>query len=302
MDISKRDLELFLVLADERSFTRAALKSNISQSALSSRIKILEDHLGVVLFDRTTRAVELTNEGKLFEVSARKLYSELSSVIDSFRDQAARRKGRVKIGAIPSLCSSWLPEVFVKFRALYPGIELHLTDGLQQNCLDMLRSGAIDLAVTSSAEDMEDLQATLVGTDYFHLVCPTDHPLLAKDEITPADLVEYPFVQVSERSSVRPLIDAALHPLVAEARLEVQYMGTIAGMVEAGLGISVVPALSLWQFKRPSIASRLVLPDRLSRPIHIFKRRGHTMSPAAQALYEHALQHRKGLEALARAG
>lgn len=299
MDISKRDLELFLALSDERSFTRAALKCNLSQSALSSRIRILEEGLGVVLFDRTTRAVELTNEGRLFETSARRLHGELSEVVDNFRDHAARRRGRVKIAALPSICAAWLPNVFVKFRKKYPGIELSLVDGLSQMCLDLLRSGEVDFAITSATDASEDLQATLVGTDHFHLVCPVDHPLLDKDVINAEDLLPYPFIQVSRRSSVRQHIDAALHPLTLTARIEVQYMGTIAGMVEAGIGIALVPALSLWQFRRPSLTSRPVFVPNLARAIHILKRRGHSMSPAAQALYEHALQSRKSLEALA---
>lgn len=302
MDISKRDLELFLALSDERSFTRAALKCNLSQSALSSRIRLLEEGLGVVLFDRTTRAVELTNEGRLFESSARRLHTELSEVVDNFRDHAARRRGRVKIAALPSVCASWLPNVFVTFRQKYPGIELSLVDGLSQLCLDMLRSGEVDLAITSATEAGDDLQATLLGTDYFHLVCPVDHPLLDKKDITAEDLAEHPFVQVARRSSVRQHIDAALHPTVLTTRIEVQYMGTIAGMVEAGIGIALVPALSLWQFRRPSLTSRPVFLPNLSRSLHLLKRRGHAMSPSAQALYEHALQNRKSLDALAETG
>lgn len=302
MDISKRDLELFLVVADERSFTRAAHKCNLSQSALSSRIRMLEEGLGVVLFDRTTRAVELTNEGRLFEPSARRLFGELAEVLDNFHDHAARRKGWVKIACLPTVCASWLPTVFAKFRKKYPGIELHLVDGLSQTCLDMLRSGEVDLAITSAPDASDDLQATLIGTDYFHLVCRKGHPLLSQPTITIEDLVEHPFVHVSRRSSVRQHVDAALHPLAPKTSIEVQYLGTIAGMVEAGIGISIVPALSLWQFKRPSLASRPVLTKQLSRPIHILKRRGHAMSPAAQALHEHALQNRKSLEALAEFG
>src|SRR5690606_23665234 len=116
---------------------------------------------------------------------------------------AARRRGRVKIAALPSICASWLPNMFVTFRQKYPGIELSLVDGLSQLCLDMLRSGEIDLAITSATDAGDDLQATLIGTDYFHLVCPVDHPLLDKKDITAEDLAEHPFVQVARRSSVR---------------------------------------------------------------------------------------------------
>lgn len=302
MDLSRRDLELFLVLADERSFTRASARCNLSQSALSFRIKALEEGLGVVLFNRTTRAVELTNEGQLFEMSARRLHGELTEVLENFRDHAARRKGRVKIAAIPSVCASWLPGIFASFRERYPGIELSLTDGLSQLCLDLVRSGDVDMAITSALNVSDDLQATLIGIDHFHLVCPKDHVLMKRRKVTVDDLIEHPFVHVSKRSSVRQHIDVALHPLVLNARVEVQYMGTIAGMVEAGIGIAIVPALSLWQFRRPSLASRPILASNLSRPIHLLKQRGNAMSPAAQAFYDHALRNKASLELLCRTG
>ncbi len=102
MDISQRDLQVFLALAEEKSFTRAATKCHLSQSAFSSRIRLLETGLGTTLFDRTTRSVELTNDGRLFEISAQQLYKEFSEILENFQDHAARRK-RVVTGDPASL-------------------------------------------------------------------------------------------------------------------------------------------------------------------------------------------------------
>src|SRR5690606_2041736 len=155
MNISSRELELFLALVEEKNFTRAAERCNISQSAFSTRIGLLETALGARLFDRTTRTVELTPEGQLFTQSARPLFNEFSELIDNFRDHAARRKGRIAIAALPSLCANWLPRIYAEFGERYPGIELALTDTLSDQCLALLRAGNVDFALASSVAPAE---------------------------------------------------------------------------------------------------------------------------------------------------
>lgn len=300
MDISQRDLQIFLALAEEKSFTRAAVKCHLSQSAFSSRIRLLETGLGTTLFDRTTRSVELTNDGRLFEISAQRLYKEFSEVLENFQDHAARRKGSVKIATLPSLCSSWLPTVLAHFRTRYPGIEFSVIDDLSESCLDLLRSGQVDLAINSMMSTVDDLQATPIGTDQFHLVCPTGHPLLKARHISAEELVKHPFILQSRSSSVRQHIEFAVRPLTLRTSMEVHYMATIAGMVGAGLGLSIVPGLSLGQFKRPGLSSRLLKLPHLARPIHLLKRRGYSLSAAASALFDHIAHEKSSLVTLAR--
>ncbi|MBS0224031.1 MAG: LysR family transcriptional regulator [Proteobacteria bacterium] len=302
MDISQRDLQVFLALAEEKSFTRAAAKCHLSQSAFSSRIRLLEIGLRTTLFDRTTRSVELTNDGRLFEISAQQLYKEFSQVLENFQDHAARRKGSVKIATLPSLCSSWLPTVLAQFRARYPGIELSVIDDLSEVCLDLLRSGQVDLAINSMMNTVDDLQATAIGTDQFHLVCPTGHPLLRVRHISAEELVKHPFILQSRRSSVRQHIESAVRPFTLRTSMEVHYMATIAGMVGAGLGLSIVPGLSLWQFERPGLSSRPLKLPHLARPIHLLKRRGYSLSAAASALFDHIAHEKSSLLMLARKG
>jgi DNA-binding transcriptional LysR family regulator len=271
----------------------------MSQSAFSSRIRQLEIGLGATLFDRTTRSVELTNDGRLFEISAQRLYKEVSEILENFQDHAARRKGSVKIATLPSLCSSWLPTVLAQFRAGYPGIELSVIDDLSEICLDLLRSGQVDLAINSMMSTVDDLQATRIGTDQFHLVCPTGHPLLRARHIGAEELVKHPFILQSRRSSVRQHIESAVRPLTLKTSMEVHYMATIAGMVGAGLGLSIVPGLSLWQFKRPGLSSRPLKLPHLARPIHLLKRRGYSLSAAASALFDHIAHEKSSLVMLA---
>lgn len=298
MKISSEDLRAFLALAEERSFTRAAARCHKSQSAFSSRIRTLEETLGARLFDRTTRNVELTVEGELFYESSRRLYSEFSDIVKNFSDYAARRKGRVSIAALPSVCASWLPSVFGSFREENPGIDLSLTDTLSENCLELVRTGNADLAVTSAKQNADDLESTILGTEGFFVVHGPQHPLAELKELHVNDLADQSFIHLVTNSSVRQQVDAALHPKAVRTSLEVRYLATAAAMVAAGMGITVVPGLTLPQFRVRGLSIRPIVIPGFERPIHLVRRRGRRLSVAAEAMHRHMLQHRRSLTKL----
>lgn len=291
MNISQEDLRAFLILAEEKSFTRASARCHKSQSAFSSRIRVLEETVGTRLFDRTTRSVELTVEGKLFEGWARQLHQEFSNMMSNFRDYAACRKGRVSIAALPSVAAGWLPKVFSRFHALHPGIELALVDTLSEDCLMLLRSGQVDLAITS-ATSADDLESTLLGTDRFYLICPKDHPLEKQESIGIGDIISHPFVHLDRNSSVRRQVDAALHLEKAQTTLELRNLATVASMVEVGMGITIVPALTMGHFRNPRLVAKPLSVAGLERPIHLVRLRERALSIAAEAMYRQILNQR----------
>lgn len=293
MKISSDDLRAFLMLADEKSFTRAAMRCHKSQSAFSSRIRSLEEILGARLFSRTTRNVELTTEGKLFYDSARQLYDEFSDIVDNFRDYATRRKGRVSIAALPSISSSWLPLVFRSFRQENPGIDLSLTDTLSEPCLDLVRTGTVDMAITSAKHNAEDLDSHILGTESFFIVHRPDHPLAALNHVNVQDLAGQEFIHLVNNSSVRQQVEAALHPQTVRTSLEVRYLASAAAMVAAGMGITVVPGLTLSQFQDRGLMIRPIVIPGFQRPIHLVRRRGRLLSVAAEAMHRHLIQEQR---------
>jgi DNA-binding transcriptional LysR family regulator len=286
MDLSTRHLRAFVALAELRSFTRAAQRCHLSQSAFSTLIRSVENALGARLFDRDTRHVELTAEGELFRESAQRLLGDFEGVVADFKDHAARRKGRVAVAALPSLAAGWLPAVFAEFRQRHPAIDIALFDTLSDNCIALLRAGKVDFALASSDGRAADLASEALCTDDFHLVCPRGHPLARKARLQPADLLPYPFVHLARTSSVRQHLDAALHPLQMRTVLEVEHLATVTGMVTAGVGITVVPALTLFHFRRPGLALRRLALPQLRRRIYLVRRAGRSLSVAAQALYD----------------
>ena len=292
MNISTRQLRAFLSLASERSFTRAAVASHLSQPAFSALIKQLEDGLGLRLFDRSTRHVALTADGAAFETAAQRVLAEVDSALAGVRDRAALHLGRVSIALLPSLAADWLPGVLAGFRAEHPGVELQVADVLSEPCLDRVRNGQADFALAATRADTPELRAELFCSDDFHLVCPVGHPLAQLADPRPKDLAAWPFLHLSRTSSVRQYIDAATHPLPLPAVLEVEQLATVAGMVRAGLGVSVVPALTLYQFRQPGLATVPLRWPGLKRRIYLVRRRERSLSAAAQAFYDWVMARR----------
>lgn len=292
MNVSTRQLRAFMALVAANNFTRAAAASHLSQPAFSALIRQLEEVLGVKLFDRTTRNVALTAEGQAFQLSAQRVLDEVDAALAGMQDRVARRRGRVAVALLPSLAADWLPAVLAGFCAENPGLEVQVQDVLSEPCIDRVRSGQADLALAATRADTPELRAELFCSDDFHLVCPVGHPLALAADVRPKDLAAWPFVHLSRTSSVRPYIDAAIHPLALNSVLEVDQLATVSGMVRAGLGVSVVPALTLYQFRTPGLVTRPLRWPGLRRRIYLVRRRDRSLSLAAQAFYDWVMARR----------
>ncbi|MDH2050027.1 LysR family transcriptional regulator [Achromobacter marplatensis] len=292
MNLSARQLRAFVALADERHFTRAAQRCHLTQPAFSALIRSLEETAGLRLFDRNTRHVELTAEGKVLDASARRLLADMDLVMDDLRDHAARRRGRVALAALPSLAAGWLPGLLARFSQAHPGIVLDLRDALLDPCLDMVQSGQVDFAVASRRPDMTDLDSEFLHADRYFLVCRADHPLAAQSQVRLRDIVRYPVIQLARGSSVRKHLDEALGADAPLPVFEVEHLATVTGLVRAGLGVSVVPAMTLFHFRSDDLRVVPLAGRALTRPLYLVQRKGRSLSVAAQALYELLIAHR----------
>jgi DNA-binding transcriptional LysR family regulator len=292
VNISTRQLRAFAALAGHKSFTRAATQSHLSQPAFSALIRALEEAVGTRLFDRNTRKVELTAEGALFLEGALRLLHDFDVTLGDLREHAAKRRGRAAIAVLPALAAGWLPDVLAAFHAQHPGIELDVADDLSEDCVERVRSGRADFALAAIRASAPELLTEAFCADRFHLVCRADHPLAARRRPTLADLAGEPFVHLARTSSVRQHIDAAVYPGQMSRVMELQQLSTVAGMVRAGLGITVVPALTLFHFAHADLVTRPLNAPGLKREIFSIRPRDRSLSAAAQALFEFVLQRR----------
>ncbi|MBL0421587.1 LysR family transcriptional regulator [Ramlibacter sp. AW1] len=284
MNLSDRDLEAFLALADTHHFTRAAERCHLSQSAFSQKIARIEAAAGVRLFERSTRQVALTPEGEAFAEEVRRIRSDLQHALAHLRDMATRRIGKVAVAALPSAAAVWMPPVIARYGAAWPQVRVQLFDALADHGLDLLRAGTVDMAITAGA-DLREFDLLPLKKEGFWLVCPPDHALAGKSRVTLAQLKGQPFIHLARSSSVRQRLEAAWPGALEQpGALEVEHLATVAALVAHGVGVSVVPGLTLFHFQRAGLACVPVRDTGLARPIWLARRKGKALSAAAQAM------------------
>jgi len=293
INISTRALRAFISLVEQKSFTRAASDNHLSQPAFSALIRALEEEVGARLFERTTRSVELTAEGTVFVDAARRLLRDAEEALTDLRDHVARRRGRVSIAVLPSLAAGWLPPLLARFHKEHPGIELDVADALSDECVSRVRLGRTNFALAATKVEAAELRTERFCTDQFHLVCRKDHALArGRGPVTLNDLLPHPIIQLARSSSVRQYIESTIYPRQLRTVLELEQLSSVAGMVRAGLGITVVPSLTLFHFAHPDLISRPVQAKGLTREVFLVRRSDRGLSIAAQALCDLLMKHR----------
>lgn len=293
INVSTRALRAFISLVEQKSFTRAAASNHLSQPAFSALIRALEEEVGARLFERTTRSVELTAEGEVFVDPVRRLLHDAETAVADLSDHVARRRGRVAIAVLPSLAAGWLPPLLARFHREHPGIELDVADALSDECTSRVRLGRADFALAATKVEAAELRTERFCTDRFHLVCRMDHPLArGRGPVTLNDLLPHPIVQLARSSSVRQYIESTIYPRQLRTVLELEQLSSVAGMVRAGLGVTVVPALTLFHFAHPDLVSRPVRAAGLTRKVFLVRRSDRGLSLAAQALCDLLMKHR----------
>ncbi|MEJ5990315.1 LysR family transcriptional regulator [Ramlibacter sp. PS3R-8] len=281
---SLADLRAFVTVAELRSFAAAAKALHLSQPALSRRISHLEELLGVRLFDRTTRSVEATSLGLRFLEQVRGLVGDLDRSVLSLRDAAELETGDVTIGCVFSAVHHFLPPVVRAFRARHPRVLVRIVEAGADEVLASVKHGEADFAINYIGMQDPDIEFTPLLKEPYVLACPAGHPLAKRRSVKWAELADYPHARVSHASRNRLLIDQALAELPPLPRpiVEVRHVSTLLGIVEMGMGVAVVPQLTLPRAPAPVVGVKLVDPA-ISRTVAIVRRSGRSLSPAAAA-------------------
>lgn len=287
INISFKLLKAFLTLSEQKNFTRAAEHCHVSQSTFSGMIQRLETELGARLFDRDTRNVVVTPEGEMFAEAARQLVDDIQWTFSDLSDYVAKKKGRVAIAALPSIASGWLPPVIAEYRRLYPGIAIEIHDVLSDNCLELVQQGQADIALAAPNSALDEYATEHFHTDRFFLICRRDHRVAAYPAVSMEDLRGCDFIRLSRSTSVHQhLVNAVGATGVTSSSFEVKYLSTVAGLIIHGLGVSLLPELTLSQFRHPDLVAIPLTTSGISRPIHIIWRKDKPLSIAAQAMLE----------------
>jgi DNA-binding transcriptional LysR family regulator len=298
MHISDHALRCFLALADTGQFTSAAERCHLTQSALSQLISRLEERVGVPLFNRDSRSVSLTNEGRRLAESAQRIVHELDAAITDLKDISTLQTGSVSMAAVPSLSVMWLPKVLRKFQASHPGIRLHLHDESSVRCLELVRQGVVDFALNSQPGTPHEMNAEMLFEESLYVVCALDHPLGKRKLLSAGDLEGVGFlhlkgtdkmiVQTSKgRQAARNVFQQAG---VVDTGFEVNNLATMAGLVSSGLGVCLAPETSLPLFELLPTQAVRISPRMMRRQIFLVHQKAQALSHAARGMRDMLLR------------
>lgn len=266
-------LQSFVTVARFGNFTRAAEELYLAQPTLSRQITALEHSLGAELFRRARGGSTLTPAGESLLPLARRMLADAESVRRELAELAGLERGRVRLGATPTLCISLVAEVLSSFHAAHPGIELHLSEQGSRRLLDELASGELDLALvttTSGAASAERFTVSpLLVEELVVISSAAAPPVTSADAMALAEVAALPQIVFSSSYELRAATDAAFRGagLTPEVVLEGAEMDAVLRFVERGLGVAIVPAMVL--IDRPGLSAvRLDAPE-LARTISL---------------------------------
>ena len=292
-----RDLKYILAVADTRHFGRAAERCFVSQPTLSGQIKKLEEGLGVVIFERTNRSVEVTPIGEQILAHARLLLEQADAIEQVARAHQDPMAGPLRIGAIPTLSPYLMPLIPVPLRRQYPQLKLVLSEEITDSLLSRLAHHDVDAALLATPVDDPELTSIALFEEPFWLAHPRKHPLYDKDEITAEDLEQIELLLLADghclTHQVMEVCRLAERSQTGEmADLRAASLETLLQLVGAGFGCTLVPALAIrggWMTDSGIIARKLELPDA-KRRISLVFRRSFPRRSALEALAQVVLQ------------
>ncbi|MEA2726896.1 MAG: hypothetical protein QOF70_1371 [Acetobacteraceae bacterium] len=284
MNITIRQIQCFLQVASLGSFTRAAEKMHTAQPGLSQQVRDLETELGIRLFDRTTRRVELTEGGTEFRNIAAKIIEDLESAVRNAHELAERKRGRVVVAAPPLLAAAVVPRAIADFRGKFPGVEVRLIDARTDQIIEYVRSGQVDCGIGTFHAGEEGISSTLLARDSLMVFCASNHPLARRRTVNWRELDGLPLITLTRDSGIRLLVEVGFE--TAQIRLvpayEVAQITTALAMVVAGLGIAVLPTYA-WTGAPATKISAVALEPRITRDIAMITRMGRSITPAVSA-------------------
>ena len=292
MHITLRQLQVFLSLAGSHSFSQTGQNLGLTQSAVSRAMAELEGQLNVRLLDRTTRAVLLTDAGELLARRVAPLLQELGDTLAEVADVGHAARGLVRVASSPTLSAALMPPCIAACSAQLPQVQLQLVDRLQQEVLAQVRNGDVHFGLVVEPPSLDDLAHIHLLHDPFIAVLPAGHPLAPTAPATLhwPQLQGQPLVLLDHASGSRRLMDAALArhgcgPDVCPVVQEVGHAATAFRMVEAGIGISIMPQLAIPPTGLPGLAVAQLQPT-VQRAIMLVRRRQRSLPAAAQAVWD----------------
>lgn len=286
--MTPKTLQYLLAVADHRNFTRAAEALGVSQPGLSQQIRQIEDSLGVVLFDRSGRAIRLTDAGETYIAHARRAMRELAAGERAVQDVADLSRGSVRLGFTPTFAPYLIGPLVTGFRARHPGIRIALCEMPLDAMAQALADGEIDLAIGFADGQVADLDASALFDERVTLVVGRGHRLAGVAEaITRDAFVALPLALLSPDFVSRIHVDAYFREqgITPDIAIEANSLSALIGVVRDGDVATMLPeAVAQAQ---PDVVCLALAAPVLPRPVVMLSRRGAYRRAAVSAFADH---------------
>lgn len=282
MDI--QNIRAFLMVAETRSFSRAAEKLFITQPAISKRISTLEYSLDCQLFDRLGKNIQLTQAGEALIPSYQRILAEIEEskrIISTLRTQVS---GHLKFGTSHHIGLHRLPPILKQYTNQYPQVELDIRFMDSEQAAALILKGDIELALITLPDDIENQLSTIpIWTDTMYCMVAKDHVLAKQKDVTIKQLSEHGVLLQAQSTHTRDIIDQALKLNTnIKVIMESNYLETIKAMIQNGLGWGVLPESMI----DDSLHSLKIKGVKMERHLGVLRHASRTLSSSANALLE----------------
>ncbi|WP_167629762.1 LysR family transcriptional regulator [Listeria valentina] len=287
-----RQLKYFMEVARVEHMTQASVNLHVAQSAVSRQIMKLEEELGVSLFERVGRNMRLTTIGTSFLEQVKRATHELQKAEALVTEYSNPDIGTVQLGLPNSLAPRVLPSVISAFREKYPQITYEFREGSNAELTAMIRSGELDLTFLSPLQaENEIFSATRFFDEELKLIVPANHPLAAQNSVSLKELAQEKFILYPEDFNLYQIVTTAAQKkgFVPEVAFSSQDFYTIQGLVGAGLGISILPAMILDGAVFKNTKSLSFTDSELHRSVGIIKTKKRKLAPSEALFYQFIL-------------
>ena len=278
-------LRLFRDIARELSFVKTARQNHITQPAVSTHIKNLEEELGVKLFNRAPRSVQLTPEGRSLLPDIEEILQRCDSL--KLRSDYGRvsHEGSVRVAAIHSIGMYELGEFLTTFMKTFPKIHVHLQYRRADVIYDLILKKKVELGLVAYPEKRTNIESLLYGEDNLVVIVHKDHNLSSRKSISLKQINGLPFIAFDDGVPTREAIDSMLRKanVALDVRMTNDNIYALKKAVESGIGISIVPSSSVKDEVRNGTLRCIRIRDfATKRPLSIIKLKKSSLSPAAQ--------------------
>jgi DNA-binding transcriptional LysR family regulator len=292
-----RHLRTIVAVAQHRSLTKAGEELYLTQSAISQQIRRLEKELGIEVFRRTSRSVELTAEGRVILGYAQRVLSEVDGMHSELEEITGLLRGQLRIGGVYPTGPYDLFGMLAEFRAAHPGVAVHMIEDTQDGVLAALRADELDCAFTALDPDAlgDEFAATLLWQEEIVVALPLGHQLCPRSRVTLQELAAEDLIAYRDNSALRRRLERTMGDLGLEPRnaFVCTEMAAVRGLASKGLGIAVIPR-SAAELPGPPIELRPIGPEPLTWPIALVWRAARRQSPAGKAFLKVALESAEG--------